>query len=126
MVAGAGLASLANAGCATLGDGLSLPAIHLGNDNMNGFLARLDKAMNSINQGDPFAASFPKEIAKASKNPRFAGEQATVRKALRSILLAGSFRDLPVEGRVHPGMQERMWNAMPEIDEGMLGMIGPP
>jgi hypothetical protein len=48
--------------------------------------------------------------------------QEVLRKTLRSLLLVGSFHDLPDEGRAHPGMQERMWRSMGEMDEAMLGL----
>src|SRR6185503_1844195 len=45
-----------------------------------------------------------------------------VKKSLRSLLLVGSFRDLPEEARQHPGMQARMWGSMQEMDEAIFGM----
>lgn len=49
-----------------------------------------------------------------------AGELA--RKGIRSLLLAGAFRDLPEEARVHPAVQDSLFDAMPELDEAVFGM----
>jgi hypothetical protein len=65
---------------------------------------------------------FPEATAAAAGDPTYQQHQAIVRKTLRSLLLVGSFRDLPEEGRAHPGMQDRMWRSMTEMDEAMLGM----
>lgn len=43
-------------------------------------------------------------------------------QTLRSLLMVGTFHDLPERGRVHPGMQARMWAAADEIDDTVRRM----
>ncbi|MCP4600512.1 MAG: hypothetical protein GY847_08265 [Proteobacteria bacterium] len=50
------------------------------------------------------------------------GEEELLRKSLRSLYMTGMFGDLPEEGQVHPGMQERVRQALPEMDEAVFGM----
>lgn len=44
------------------------------------------------------------------------------RKTMFSLYMAGMFGDLHVDNQLHPGMQERMWEAAPVIDEAFDGM----
>jgi hypothetical protein len=121
-VGGASVASVGTVGCATLGGGPAPPAVLLSNAEMASFLGRLDRSMAAISSGNVFARMFPEATAAAASDPNYEKHQAILRKTLRSLLLVGSFRDLPEEGRAHPGMQDRMWRSMAEMDEAMQGM----
>jgi hypothetical protein len=121
-IAGAGAMSLGSAGCAALGQDLAPPAAPLSGHDMDGFLARLDGAMGSISVGNPFSGLLPRAAIAPADEAAYEKGQDVLRKTMRSLLLTGSFRDLPEEGRAHPGMQERMWRSMGEMDEAMLGV----
>lgn len=91
--------------------------------DMNAFLAHLDHAMDSIQRGDAFGemlAAFGVDVAAVSSTTRRVGT-TLYRKALRSMLLVGYFRDLPEEQRLHPGVQSRVGASMKEMDEAVLG-----
>lgn len=45
-----------------------------------------------------------------------------VRKSLRSLVMVSAFHDLPEEARLHPAVQSRMWSAMPDMDDAVVGM----
>jgi hypothetical protein len=110
------------AACAGQGDGLLVvPSSSLTAADMETYLARLDRAMNDIaTKESPIPKLFP--TAKLSPaDPGVKEGEDLMRKNLRSLLLVGSFKDLPEEGRAYPGMQARMWNAMTEMDDAMLG-----
>ncbi len=123
-VAGAGAVSLGGAGCAGLGEGLAPPLAPMSGAEMDGFLARLDRSMTSISTGDPFSDLLPGSAVPAADAADYAKGQEVLRKTLRSLMLVGSFHDLPDEGRAHPGMQDRMWRSMGEMDDAMLGVTG--
>lgn len=56
-----------------------------------------------------------------SKGRVFQGDDLS-RKAARTLLLSGAFRDLPEDARAHPSVQRSMFGAMGEFDESILGM----
>ncbi len=90
--------------------------------DMEAYLARLDHSMNALATGpSPMPKIFPPQKF-STKDPVIKSGEDLLRKNLRSLLLVGSFQDLPEEGRVYPGMQARMWDAMTEMDESMRGM----
>jgi hypothetical protein len=59
-----------------------------------------------------------------SKGKRGGGGQSdeTVLQAARTLFLTGAFKDLPETARVHPTVQDTMWNALPEFDTAILEM----
>jgi hypothetical protein len=110
----AGLSGAMGTGCATTGSaakGTFDPGAML---DMDAFLSRLDHSMESIASGNPLRSFFPDDPRRPYA--------PLVKKSLRSLLIAGSFRDLPEEARAHPGMQQRIRDAMPEMDEAVFGM----
>jgi hypothetical protein len=110
-------------GCAGRGEGLIIaPASpSLTADDMDAYLARLDRSMNVIATGEsPVPKLFPDKKFDMS-DPVIKDGDALLRKNLRSLLLVGSFHDLPEEGRAYPGMQSRIWDGMAEMDEAMMG-----
>jgi len=110
----AGLSGAAGTGCATTGSAAKGSLDPAAMPDMDAFLSRLDHSMESIASGSPLRAFF-------RDDPRRPHEQL-VKKSLRSLLIAGSFRDLSEEQRAHPGMQQRMRDAMSEMDEAVFGM----
>ncbi|HVK66044.1 MAG TPA: hypothetical protein VM694_16290 [Polyangium sp.] len=120
VIGGAGTAATGGLGCAGTTGVAASPVMVVSPEEMDRFLARLDGNLDSLKTGDsPITSLFPKLDATDSKVQK---QDLLVRKTLRSLLLVGSFNDLPEEGRAHPGMQARMWNGMGEMDEAMLGM----
>lgn len=110
-------------GCAGRNEGLLVvPGETLSVQNMEAYLARLDSSMHMIATAEsPIPQFFPK--GKFDKNdPVLKKGDELLRKNMRSLMLVGSFKDLPEEGRVYPGMQNRLWTSMNEMDEAMLGM----
>jgi len=82
---------------------------------MDKYLVGVDTGMDAIARWSP-----------SSEFPAFTGDRAAVdelgRKSLRTLYMTGMFSDLPVEGQLHPGMQDRILKTMPEMDEATSGM----
>ncbi|MDI1477001.1 hypothetical protein [Polyangium sp. y55x31] len=121
LIGGAGTAAAGTVGCVGTTGTAASPIAVMSPEEMDRFLARLDGGLASLKNGNssPITSMFPKLDATDSKYQK---QDELVRKTLRSLLLVGSFNDLPEEGRAHPGMQARMWDGMGEMDEAMLGM----
>src|SRR5262245_28114221 len=119
MCAAAGVSTVAGAGWGAAGGtrmgGCDPARLH----DMGAFLAQLDHSMAAIATSSPLKGFFP-----ALSDPSTAAHphEQLVKKSLRSLLLVGSFRDLPEEARAHPEMQARMWRSMQEMDEAIFGM----
>ena len=114
-------------GCGAVLEGMSavpIPSLaELQSLDMDGFLKRLDTSLGFIQSSSTLDGIAPKDVQhRARAEPRFERSDELVRKTMRSLLLVGSFGDLPEEGRVHPGMQARLWNSMQEMDDSVLGM----
>lgn len=111
------VATLSGSGCASL---LSNPG-SVSSGEMDGFLASLDTAMDSIGNGKFFERFLPtsqsEELARRAKH----GEELT-KKTLRSLLLVGTLRELPEEQLAHEGVQKRLRDSMGEFDDAMFGM----
>ncbi|MRG94880.1 hypothetical protein [Polyangium spumosum] len=120
VIGGAGTAAAGTLGCAGTTGAAAPPVALVSPEEMDRFLARLDGGLDKLKTGESSIASlFPKLDSTDSNHQK---QDVLVRKTLRSLLLVGSFNDLPEEGRVHPGVQDRMWSGMGEMDEAMLGM----
>lgn len=92
---------------------------------MDRFLAHLDGVMRRSREHvflEPFRPrrDGPPEPAAQVAERR---QEELFGKALRSLMLVGSFQDLPERGRLHPGMQQRLWEQAPEVDEALQGML---
>lgn len=125
-VAGGSL-GLGAVGCGAVLEGMSaapVPSLaELSALDMDGFLKRLDTSLGFIQSSSNVTRLVPNEVAVgARKDPRFEDSEALIRGTLRSLLLTSSFTDLPEAGRMHPGMQARLWNSMQEMDDAVLGM----
>ncbi|MDC3954631.1 hypothetical protein [Polyangium jinanense] len=120
VIGGAGTAAVGTLGCAGTTGAAASPIAVMSPAEMDRFLARLDGGLDALKTGEGHLTSmYPKLDV---TDPKYPKQEKLVRKTLRSLLLVGSFNDLPEEARVHPGMQARMWNGMGEMDEAMLGM----
>jgi len=111
------------AGCAGRNEGLIVvPGEALSAQNMEAYLARLDGSMHAIATGEsPIPRAFP-EAKLDTSDPVIKNGEDLLRKNMRSLMLVGSFQDLPEEGRAYPGMQSRLFGGMREMDESMIGM----
>lgn len=114
----AGLGGLGGAGCATVGDGSLGTAPPPILPDLEAFLARLDRGMAAIATGNPLKDLLPKSQVAATPRP----EDLLIKKSLRSLLIAGSFRDLNEAERAHPAVQARIQGSMHEMDEAVFGM----
>jgi len=120
VIGGAGSAAVGTLGCAATTGAAAPPVALVSPEEMDRFLARLDGGLGTLKTGESSITSlFPRLDPTETK---YRTQDELVRKTLRSLLLVGSFHDLPEDGRVHPGMQDRMWSGMGEMDEAMLGM----
>lgn len=122
-----GAAGLGAVGCGAVMEGMSavpVPSIaELEALDMGSFLKRLDTSLGFIQSSASTGSLVTSDMhAAARADPRFERADETVRKTLRTLLLASSFGDLPEAGRAHPGMQSRMWSSLQEMDEATLGM----
>lgn len=125
--AAAGLSGLATSGCAGVGagEGSASPELPAPDPlQMDLFLGRLDRAMAAIAEGNPLADLLSSASSASPQGPErnVRREQELIRKSLRSLLLVGSFRDLPEPARAHAGMQDRMLRSLDEMDEAVFGM----
>src|SRR5262245_49663230 len=96
-------------GCGAVLEGMSavpLPSLaELRALDMDGFLKNLDSSLGYIQSTSTLESIVPRDvIIQAHKDPRLSSAESVVRKTLRSMLLVGSFGDLPEAGRVHPGV----------------------
>lgn len=90
-------------------------------DDMQDYLARMDRGLRAIGKL-PIAggiAGHAKPVA--TVNEARAGQEQLMRDALASLYVVGSFHDVGDEGRMHPGMQDRIRAALPTMDRAVLG-----
>ncbi|MBK8254260.1 MAG: twin-arginine translocation signal domain-containing protein [Polyangiaceae bacterium] len=125
-VAGGGM-GLSAVGCGAVMEGLAavpVPSIdELSALNMDGFLKSLDTSLGYLRSSSSLDALVSKDVQDlARKDPRFSKSEEVVRSTMRQLLLTGSFGDLPEVGRLHPGMQARMWSSVQEMDDAVGGM----
>lgn len=113
----AGLSTATGIGCASSGAARAGGAALAEMPGMDAFLAELDHSMAAIARGAPFREFLG---AGATQGPH--AHEALIKKSLRSLVMAGSFHDLPEQARQHPGMQARLAGSMAEMDEAVFGM----
>jgi len=100
------------------GGARTLPEEALDDAQIREHLARLDLHLDAISRGRRPLVSFDDE----GTSRRFPDAPPLMRDTIRSLLVLGSFHDLPEQGRVHPAVQARMVAAMPEMDRAVSGM----
>ncbi len=109
-----GLTSVAGSSCAIFPGGGQLGNLNVPNlPEMDSYLAKIDRGMEKISAWD-LARDY------GINDPAFERQCELGRKSMRSMYMAGMFGDLPEEGQVHPGMQERIVRALPEMDEAIF------
>lgn len=87
---------------------------HLTQTEMERFIREMDASMDRIaHSGGDYLKSLTHQTPRES-------EQKFFRSSLRSLMLIGSFGELPIKGQVHPWMQKRMMFSAPEVDFSVL------
>ena len=89
--------------------------------DLGAFFHRLDSAMAAILEINPLEqilANVTHRKVKLRKE-----DTAFVQKALRAILIAGSFRDLNESEQQHPGVRARVQQHLPEMAEAFYGAL---
>jgi hypothetical protein len=84
---------------------------------MDRFLTGLDGSMNHITENSE-SGRFLSELQQKTPSEK---DARLYRQSMRSLLLAGNFGDLSIEGQVHPGVQERLQYSAPEMDAAVSG-----
>jgi len=116
-----GLGAAVATGCAaphTLGAGGPGP-------DMDQYLAQLDADLACLDRAD-IQPALRARLGPIGEDPRFRkafqSHSPLAIKAAKALYLTASFRDLPEQSRLHPGMQQRMLQAAPMMAEAVLGM----
>lgn len=93
--------------------------------DMDQYLAKLDADLACIDRQDPRPA-FRAHLGAIADDPRFLkafeSHSPLVIDTAKALYLTASFRDLPEQSRLHPGMQQRMLQAAPAMSRAILGM----
>lgn len=111
-------AAAALAGCAAE---TSRPAVPppMTPSEVDGVLAELDATLGRMRAGAP----NPEVLLGASTDSvQMQRGHELVVKTFASMHLAATFRELPTDVQARPDVQERMWRAMPEMDDAMLSL----
>jgi hypothetical protein len=110
-VAGAaGVGGLAGSACGGLFDRTVFDDSRLPLPDMDAYLRKIDDGMGRIAKWDRRDDIPMTELDQALDND-------LGRQTLRALYMTGMFGDLPDAGQVHPGMQERIEQALPEMKE---------
>lgn len=112
------LATLSAGGCAGTKE-LLPPSEPISTAHMDDYLLRLDRSMGAILEADTTLNGLlpPRSQRVAQGGAAVEQADAQFRRAMRSLLISGSFRDLPERAQLHPGMQQRLWAALPEMNQ---------
>jgi hypothetical protein len=119
-----GAAVAGGSSCASLGGTQLLEGPAMGEGEVDGFLATLERGMQQIN-GASFAGklvpdlwSDPAELQKGNRKQA----DHLARQALRALLFTGLVQDLKPADQQHPKVQQKVQEQLPELDEAVLGM----
>ncbi len=107
------------AGCA----GAPKPAVTvppLSAQEADAILADLDATLARLRSSPPATDVFLG--ANVPDSPRLRRGHELTTKALASMHVAATFRELPPEVQARPDVQERMWRAMPDMDDSMMSL----
>lgn len=113
-IGSSGFAMLGVSSCAMLPKLAGLPGAGRLLPDMDAYLARMDGGLAEV------ARSSPSALRLGDRADPAADELA--RASLRTLYTTAMFADLPQEGQLHPGMQQRLWDAMPDMDRATSGM----
>ena len=115
--AGAVLLSTTEAGCAP-GQHAASPAPL---PDLEETLAKMDRDLARIDSQN-VRRHFDGLVPRGLLVPDLKAEEALLRGSVKALYLSGSFRDLPLEAQLHPGIQARLWKNAPQLDAAVLGM----
>jgi hypothetical protein len=91
----------------------------LGGIDVHAYLAEIDRTIEAMTNPLGGILARRKDGKKIATDPK---TRELVRKSLQSLVLVSAFHDLPEDARLHPAVQARMWNAMPDMDDAVVGM----
>jgi len=83
--------------------------------DMEEYLTRVDRGLERIGSWSPTAGAAKFDGDRAATD-------ALARSSLQAVFLTGMLGDLPIPSQLDPGMQDRVWRAMPLFDEATDGM----
>ena len=119
LIGGMGTLAAGVTGCAGISQLIAPNWPNVTPAQMNRFLIGLDGTMNSITE-NPEGGRFLSEFQGQPPNEK---DARLFRQGMRSLLLAGNFGDLSVEGQVHPGVQKRLQYSAPEMEAAVFGTV---
>jgi hypothetical protein len=91
--------------------------------DVQSFVARLDHNVAAVRDAATLAELLPPDaVAELCADPRFADTDRLFRSTMQGLLVATSFRDLSEAARAHPAVQERLWDAMDDMDTAVRGV----
>ncbi len=101
------------AGHSAFGEIIAPTEENLSQTEMGRFIKELDISMDRISHsGGDYIKGLTSQIPSE-------GEEKIFRSSLRSLMLVGSFGDLPIKGQVHPEMQKRMMYSASEVNSSV-------
>ncbi|CAN5669118.1 hypothetical protein BH09MYX1_BH09MYX1_36370 [soil metagenome] len=114
-------ASVAVAGCAADAARPAAPptAPAMTETEVDDALAELDATLGRMRAGTPNADVLGAPVTDSLQLRR---GHALVMKTFASMHIAATFRELPADVQSRPDVQERMWRAMPDMDDAMLSL----
>ncbi len=83
--------------------------------DMEEYLTRVDRGLERIEKWSLTAGATKLDGDRAATD-------ALARTSLQALFLTGMLGDLPMPSQLHPGMQDRIWRAMPLFDQATDGM----
>ncbi len=117
--AGAGILSAALPSAPGLGAHVAL-ARPTPERDLERHLAHLDRTLVALDRGSLFGDILGAAVPTVTLEHAVHMERLS-KTAMRTLAVLGMFRDLDEAQRRHAAVQERMWQAMPEMDEAVLG-----
>lgn len=119
-IIGAGAVAASTSGCANIEGLISPNWPDVSPNDMSSFLTDFDLAMNNI-----AIAQSQSGLQHAFKPSMSQGADIRLfRQGMRSLLMLGSFRELSMDGQMHPGVQQRMQYSSPELISAVKGLTG--
>lgn len=120
-----GAAGAAAGACDASGEPVAYPTAPASRKDLDAFFARLDNGLVQIGAGNPMQAVFERtELQLRDASPEDVRRHEDLyRKSLRSLLLSGSYRDLPPDAKDDPEMSARLIRGGAEMDEAVKGIV---
>lgn len=120
-----GAAGAAAGACDASGEPVAYPTAPASRKDLDAFFARLDNGLVQIGAGNPMQAVFERtELQLRDASPEdVRRHEGLYRKSLRSLLLSGSYRDLPPDAKDDPEMSARLIRGGAEMDEAVKGIV---